>query len=30
MSETTAWIGFVVWAAVFIMAVRFMIGRWKP
>lgn len=27
MSETMAWIGFVVWAGVFFMAVRFMIVR---
>ncbi len=25
MSETTAWIGFAVWLAVFFMAVRFMV-----
>lgn len=29
MSETMAWIGFVVWAGVFFMAVRFLVKNRK-
>lgn len=29
MSEQMAWIGFVVWTGVFIMALRYMAKRWK-